>query len=162
MWARVWACLIVNVGGMRHSHCLQLVPKASRWATCSRCSSAMQAWATLMLFCSNIECRSGSNLHPICLLKDKSSSCKLAFFSSWRRISCPFVHSLAVYCAKAVLVGSTLTMWKQTKKSANLYLQGLVGGTIILAQYLWIAPIVIPTLLAQYCSIGRVNCRRFF
>ncbi len=106
---------------------------------------------------SNIECRSAAhNLRPICLLKNRSLAQKLAFFSSWRRISCLFVHSLTVYCAKAVLVGSTIDFFNHVEadeKSTNFYLQGLVGGAIILAQYLRIAPIVIPTLLAQFTAV---------
>ncbi len=104
-------------------------------------------------------------MHPICLLKDKSPWRKLAQigFSSWCKLAS--VYSLAVYCAKAVLVGSIFFNHVEAdKKSANFYLHGLVGGTIILAQYLRIVPIVIPTLLVQFIAVlvGSIVVNFFF
>ncbi len=121
---------------LHHNHCLQLVPKARQVRHLLQVLQHLQVQYWEQDKGSNIECRSGAhNLHPICLSKNKSLVQKLAQigFSSWCKLAS--VHLLAVYCAKAVLVGSTLTMWKQTKKSANFYLQGLVAGTVILAQY---------------------------
>ncbi len=92
-----------------HDHCLQLAPKAQQVHHLLQVLQRLQVQYWEQDEGSNIECKSGAhNLRPICLLKNRSLAQKLAQigFSSWWKLAS--VHSLAVYCTKAVLVGSTI------------------------------------------------------
>ncbi len=148
MWAKVSPTLYVDMAPLRHSHGLQSAPKASRCSTCSRCSSAIQAFATLMYFCSNIECRSGSNLRPFCLLKDRSPWCKLAQigFSSWRSSL-----TLAVYSQGSI--GRVDHHWYFSAIPVGRWLGPWLVG-----------PGAVPPLNCADCDwhIGRVDRHQFF
>ncbi len=96
----------------------------------------------------------GTQFAPNLLVKEQVPGAKIGIFQLLAQSLCSLTCSLL----RQGSIGRVnhqifFNHVEADEKSTNFYLESLVGGAIILAQYLQIAPIVIPTLLAQFIAV---------